>query len=317
MTGPLDEKVVLLMEETGCDRVQAESALALSGYEVAEAVKTIARLLRHIVVLKGKFMHPEAGQFGLVMVIVNIKSGEVLRSRAVLSFNPAVYQAALDKDWFEFEKHLYGCRLWEGSLQTESLEIETALAEHFRAQPPAAIHALGREDGGDAGPEISGLLRELFGAPGLKLRLKKDILDLGQFQSLSAAPARAREGARARPSKAQEMLVLKVGLEPDANGIAASELRAGDMVSARIVDSRDIAQYLAKLFGAYTEGGLVPVLAPVEAVEAGPEGLLARVRFSVGVCGDAVIDPEARLKVVRIAVRNQERHSWWRRFFKP
>ncbi len=307
-----DDKIELLMEETGCDRAQAESALELSGYEVEEALKTIARLSRHVVVLKGKFQHAESDQFGLIMVIVNVKSGEILRSRAVVSFNPAVYAVPLEKDWFEFEKHLYGCRLWEGSLQTESLEIEKALAEHFRAQPPAAIHALGREDAGDASPEILLLLRQLFGA-GVRLKLQKDILDLGQFQALTANPPRARE--RARPAKGEDQLVLAVTLEPDANGIAASELRAGDMVSARIVDKRDIAQYLAKLFGAFSERGLVPVLAPVEAVESGPEGLLARVRFSVGVCGDAVVDPDARLKVVRIAVRNQERHSWWRRFF--
>lgn len=312
-----EEKITLLMEETGCDRAQAELALRMSGDEVAEAVKTIARLLRHIVVLKGKFIDSEGEQFGLVMVIINVKSGEILRSRAVLSFNPAVYEVPLEKDWFEFEKHLYGCRLWEGSLQTESLEIEKALSEHFRAQPPAAIHALGREDAGDAGPEIAGLLRELFGATGLKLRLKKDILDMGQFQSLSASPLPARSGARVRPPKGEEMLVLKVSLEPDEyGGILARELRAGDMVSARIIDPRDIAQYLARLFGAYTKTGLVPVLAPVEAVESGPEGLLARVRFSVGVCGDAVVDPDVRIKVVRIAVRNSERHSWWRRFFK-
>src|SRR5439155_6607012 len=98
------------MEETGCDQGEAELALEMCGYRVEEAVKTIARLLRNIVVIKGKFMHPDSSQFGLFLIILNIKALDLLRCRAVLSFNPEVYSVGLEKGWFEFEKFLYGCR---------------------------------------------------------------------------------------------------------------------------------------------------------------------------------------------------------------
>ncbi len=310
-----DDKIALLMEETGCDEEQARLALEESGYQLAEAVKTVARALRHIVVLKGKFANPGGDQFGLFMAVLNVKTGAVLRVPAVVSFNPAVYTAALDAHWFDFEKHLYGCRLWDGSLQTESLEIERALADHFRAASGADLADLGRDDGADPTGEIAVLLRRLFKAERVSLKVQKDVLDLGQFQSLSSSPERPRGKSRSS-AKTEELLVLKVALEEDRAGVSAREVRAGDMVSALIVDSRDIGQYLARLFGGLSDEGPVPVLAPVEAVESGPDGVLVRVRFSVGVCGDAAAAEGSRVKIVRIAVRNQESHSWWRRFFK-
>lgn len=310
-----DPKIALLMEETGCDQDQARQALEQCGYQLSEAVKTLARLLRHIVVLKAKFAYPELDQFGLFMVVLNVKTGALLRAPAVLSFNPAVYAVSLDEDWFEFEKRLYGCRLWEGSVQAESLEIERALADHFRREEAAVLAAQVHEDAPDLTGELSGLLRRLFKTDRVPLKLRKDVLDLGQFQSLSQKPQRPREKRPSAP--AEDQLVLKIELEQERAGMSAREMRAGDMVSARVVDSRDIGQYLAKLFGGYSDAGPVPILAPVEAVESEGDQVLVRVRFSAGVCGDAKAPLDSRLKVVRIAVRNQETHSWWRRFFKP
>ncbi|HVE14278.1 MAG TPA: hypothetical protein VNI01_12840, partial [Elusimicrobiota bacterium] len=102
------------------------------------------------------------------------------------------------------------------------------------------------------------------------------------------------------------------------------ELRAGDMVQATINDSRDIAHYLARLFGARTEDGRNQSLSvPVEALERGhgrPRGGLGRagegevsvrVRFAAGVCGDVAVPADIRLKVVRKSART----SWWKKIF--
>lgn len=314
------DKIALLMEETGCDRGEAELALEMCGFEVEAAVKAVPRLLRNVAVLKGKFIHPEQVQFGLFLVILNIKSQTLLRARAVVSYNPAVYEASLDKDWFEFEKVLYGCRLWEGSLQSESLEIEQILSGHFRGKGLAELETLDSEPVERTSGEIAALLKGRFPGQSFRLTLRKDILNLGQFQSLRAEAEGGGQGrrspARGLP-RADELLVLKVRLEEDPRGIAAADLRSGDMVSARIVDARDIAQYLSRIFGGHSEEGPVPILAPVEAVESvPPTEVLVRARFSTGVCGDATVGRDSRVKAVRVMVRNQENLSWWRRIFK-
>ncbi|MDE2236956.1 MAG: hypothetical protein KGK30_03615 [Elusimicrobia bacterium] len=310
----MDDKIALLMEETGCDRREAELALEMSGFQVEEAVKAIARSLRNIAVLKGKFIH-SGDQFGLFLTVANLKSGGLLRSRAVLSFNPAVYAAGLERGWFEFEKHLYGCRLWEGSLQAESLEIERRLAAHFRKR--AATERLGREDERALAEEIGAVLTGLFKAPPIRLQLKREILDLRQFHALNPNPDRASV-SRVAASSREEMLVLKVSLEEQEDGVPAWRLRTGDIVAAKITDGRDIAQYLAKLFGGYSPLGPVSVAVPVEAIESAPDLVLARVRFSVGVRGDATIERDRRLRVARLAEAEggSEAMPWWKRIFK-
>ena len=168
----------------------------------------------------------------------------------------------------------------------------------------------------DSAAELAGPLRAHFRDLGLSLRLKKDILDLGQFQSLRKMPAPAARKPAARGAHVEDLLVLKISMEEDAEGLPAAELRAGDMVFARIVDGRDIAQYLSRLFGGLTASGPVPIEAPVEALESNVEGTLARVRFAVGVAGDAVVPADRRLKVARGAARGRSDGSWWNKLFK-
>jgi len=314
----MKDKIELLMEETGCDRGEAELALEMCGYEVEAAVRQIPRLLNDICALKGKFVRPTVNQHGLFLVVLNLKSRKVLRARAVMSYDPAVCAVGLDEDWFVFEKHLYGCRLWDGSLPAESLEVEQRMAAHFRAAEPAVFDRLRAAGGDEVVAELVAPLRSHFRDHSLSLRAKKDILDLGQFQSLRKVPAPAAK--RGRPesgaSLEEDLLVLKITLEEDPEGVPAAELRAGDLVFARIVDGRDIAQYLARLFGGLTASGPVPIEAPVEAIESSPAGTLARVRFAVGVAGDGVVTGDKRLKASRGAASGRADGSWWKRFFK-
>ncbi|MBI2788073.1 MAG: hypothetical protein HYX59_05265 [Elusimicrobia bacterium] len=314
----MKDKIELLMDETGCDRGEAELALEMCGYEVEEAVRQIPRLLNDICAVKGKFVRPAQNQHGLFLVVLNLKNRKVLRSRAVMSYDPAVCAVELDEDWFAFEKHLYGCRLWDGSLPAESLEVEQALAAHFRAAEPAVFDRLRAATAEDVTAEMSALLRGHFRDQSLSVRAKKDILDLGQFQSLRKVPAPAAR--RGKPESGvppeEDLLILKIALEEDPGGLPAAELRAGDMVFARIVDGRDIAQYLARLFGGLTSSGPVPIEVPVEAIESSPAGTMARVRFAVGVAGDAVVTGDKLLKAARGAAHGRADGSWWRRFFK-
>ena len=314
----MKDKIELLMEETGCDRGEAELALEMCGFEVEEAVRQIPRLLNDICALKGKFVRPAQNQHGLLLVVLNLKTRKVLRARAVMSYDPAVCAVGLEEEWFAFEKHLYGCRLWDGSLPAESLEVEQRLGAHFRAAEPEVFDRLREAPSAEVAETLAAPLRAHFRDPGLSLRLKKDILDLGQFQSLRKVPAPAARKGKAEPRTppAEDLLVLKIALEEDAEGLPAAELHAGDMVFARITDGRDIAQYLARLFGGLTAQGPMPIEAPVEAIESSEGGTLARVRFAIGVAGDALVPVDRKLKAARGAAHGRGDGSWWRRFFK-
>jgi len=304
------DKIELLMQETGCEQGEAELALELCGYEVEKAVAAIPRLFQNIAVLKAKFHDPGETLYGLMLVILNLRDQTLLRARFVVSYNPAVYAGALEQSWFDFEKYLYACRLWDGSLQSVSQELEHHAGSFFAGPDAAPFYSESSDAPEQRGVEaLRAMLGRRFDRGHLKLTVQRDVLDMGQFQQLgSETGRRPRRGRRAIPSSS---LVLRIAVEPQADGLAASELRAGDLVTVTITDNRDIAQYLARLFGPGDGPG--SLLVPVEAVETGPKGEVGvRVRFSLGVCGDVNLPPDIRLKVVR---RNAPR-PWWKKLFQ-
>ena len=310
----MEDKVGILVEETGCDSSEAELALQMAGYEVPKALSVLASRLRNILVLKIKFRDLSNPRFGLALAVANIKFGEVLRSRAVVSFNPVVYIRTLDGYWFEFEKDLYARRLWEGSLQSESLNLEQILSQYcrqFLAQKPLEINA-------SLASRMETELEIAFGralvSSKVEVKVKAEILSLGEFNSLRipmGAKIIRRRGAH-RDGQ-EDHTVLKIGLEEDPLGIPASEIKAGDMISAIISDSRDLAHYLWKIFGGYQDGVPASVLAPVEAVEVVSSKIFLRARFSLGVCGDASISLDKKIKAVRVLLKHPVSSSWWRR----
>lgn len=305
----MKDTVTVLMEETGCDRSEAELALELCNYDLEAAVQAVPRLFQNIVVLKARFCARSESLYGLWLAILNLKSRTLLRARAVVSYNPAVYASELDQHWFDFEGRLYACRLWVGTLQETSQEVEQALAAHFAAPEARRFY---EDDARFSDEDFLDLAQTLKGRLGgeTTIQVLQDVLDMGQFQEVRPrhdAPERAK-----RAPDGPSLLVLKVALEPDSAGKAASELTAGDTMLAAINDSRDIAQYLGKLFGAITEEGALAVPVPIEAVQHTPSGeVRIRVRFSAGACGDVTVPGDLRLRVVP---RNDSA-SWWKKIF--
>lgn len=315
------DKVTLLIEETGCDRSEAELALELCGYDLEDAVRAIPRLFQNIVVLKARIRAQSESLYGLLLVILNLKEKSLLRARAVVSYNPAVFASELGQHWFDFEARLYACRLWVGTVQELSQEIELLLTSYF-ASPEAEVFY---KEGADFAEKEFDVLRAALSAKlgaSVELNAQQDILDMGQFREVRPRGDAAPEpGARKRTSHPHSgpglgpggMLILRVEFEEGgSSGVLAGSLAAGDLVYAKITDTRDIAQYLGKLFGGHSKEGSAGLLVPVEAIEKREDGtVMIRVRFSAGVCGDLAAAAERSFK----AVPRPSNMPWWKKIF--
>ena len=307
------DKVFLLMEETGCERGEAELALELASYDLGKAIRTIASLLKNIVVLKAKFRSSENSLFGLFISILNKKTQELQRLRAVVSYNPSVYLADLNLEWYEFEKHLYACRLWEGSLQGLTQQVERFLCAQTNSEGAAALFAHLKEDAAHLVEEFwLGRLGQAFEKGTFQLSLQKQELDLSQYHAMRRS---IEDGAHPlEPSiDAAEPIRLRIALEGDPGGCEAGSLQPGDVVHAQVIDGRDIAQYLARLFGGRTREGLRPFTVPVESVRASGQEFFIRVRFSPGIMGEVGLPPDLRVRSDRM--RSQLQSPWWRRWW--
>lgn len=351
----MKDKVALLMEETGCDRGEAEMALELCGYDVEAALAAVPRLFESILVFKGRFRSPRDSLHGLWLAVLDLKSRTLLRARAVASYNPAVYASELDRHWFDFEARLYACRLWAGTVQALSQELEVRLAAYLGSPQAAGLYDKKARFGAREAAQVRTLLSRLLGGEA-ELEIRSELLNRGQFQELhpaveddssppAAGEALGDEKFSQAGRKPTDPLVLRVALEPSAEGVEAGALKAGDAVYAFITDGRDVARYLARLLGAApaagdaagaaraehgssaaaesgSEGAFAPISVPVEATsrtEAG--GVLIRVRFSAGLCGEVGLPADIRLKAAQRPARAQgggadaAKPSWWKKFF--
>ncbi|MBL8023698.1 MAG: hypothetical protein JNK54_05380 [Elusimicrobia bacterium] len=344
----LPDKIQLLMEEASCDRAEAELAMSLVGYDLEKAIRTIGTLLRHIVVVKGKFLEVSQNLHGLLLLIADTRREHFIRARAVVSYNPALFETGLTPHWYDFERSIYAARLGEGTLQHVSQDLERSYIERLETRRDDFFSALKSPEKRD----LPAVLNDGFSASfprGVQSEFRPEVIDWNQFRrfpikgedrgSLGASPPRGSGAGFSKgggsPSEmahdekgkghdplswsepplenrlhgAGETLRIEMELVGDPNGPLASEVREGDRITVMLSDGRDIAHYIAKLFGAMNEKGPRPIDAPVETIQREKGRVRFYVRLSAGILGLAEV-PETT--PIRVSPREEE--SWWRRF---
>ncbi len=328
----LPDKIQLLMEEASCDRAEAELAMSLVGFDLEKAIRTIGTLLRHIVVVKGKFVDTDQNRHGLLLLIADTRRNQFIRARAVVSYNPALYETSLSQHWYDFERCIYAARLGEGALQQVSQDLERSFLDRLEAGRDAVISALKSPDPKELPSLLNDGLSPSF-PKGVQSVFVPELIDWDQFRRFpirgedrafssrspakpGAAAAGEPDGAAlpqeavddARPHGLGETLRIQMELVPDEAGRPVGEVRVGDRLFVCLTDGRDIAHYVAKLFGAMNENGPHPFEAPVETIQ--KEGGRTRlfVRLSAGILGWADAPDAFRARVLP-----REPDRWWRR----
>jgi hypothetical protein len=309
----IQDKIHLLMEETGCEQGQAELAMASAGYDLEKAIRTIGVLLRHIVVVKGKFMLPSKNLYGLLILIADTKRQTLFRIRCVVSYNPALYETPLGGDWFDFEKALYAFRLWEGTLQQVTQTLERGFSEQLEKEVGAPCYDMLRQgDENRLRDCFRRIISDHFSGADMDIDLVHQELNLEQFRRFKSHEQDAlpnSNGSRTHELGTGENLVLHVDLQQDPDGLPARKISTGDSVCVLLTDDRDIAQYLSKLMGGRSENGLKPLTAPVEGIRRENGTVHFQIRLSVGILGLAEAHHDSLLRV-----HKRSTPRWWQKW---
>jgi len=305
------DKIHLLMEETGCDRAQAELAMSLAGFDLEKAIRTIGTLLRDIVVLKGKFVEPSRHLHGLFFLIANTRPENLIRARAVVSHNPALFETPLDVPWYDFEKSLYASRLGEGARQQMSQDLERSLADCLENRRDKFFASLKSSDEAVPVAFMEECLSHVFPGGVLDVRLEPEVIDQDQFRRFPIkGDERFVPNTPSPRAGAGDNLVLHV--DPAGvgeEGVPSREVRVGDSIRVLLTDGRDIARYLAKLLGASDDQGPRPFEAPVEECRQEGDRVQIQVRLSTGILGLVELSAEAPVSIIR-----RTELPWWQRW---
>ena len=300
-----DEKIELLMEETGCDQAEAELAFELADNDFAKAIKKIKSLLRDIVVLKGKFVIEEKHIYGVFVIIFDRRKENVIRIVSVASYNPVIYEALIDTDWHLLEKSIYTYRLLDGSILSVTREIE----EHFYKQISGSKeklykiinrwHEYHSDDEIEKAKEI--FLQE-FPVGNSKLQIMAEDINLAEYQQ-----GAVEESFVVNNDKYPKKVLLEVKLCEHEEGKKAISLTRGEVILVEIIDDREIAKYIVRLLGT-RESAYIPVT--IEDLNRSDDELNILVYFTPSITGFAKIKPSARVRAVK-----EIQQSWWRKIF--
>lgn len=318
----MKEKIRLLIEEAGCDEGQAELALEAVQYDVEKAIRNIGSLLRDFVIVKGKFYQSNDNLFGLFIVIVNIRINKVVRIHTVISYNPVIFESDLAVKWVIFEKQIFAHRLQDGSLRHMSLEIEQFFYDSFTQQD---MYAAFKEDRiSDIIKTFTTLIQNHLSSiyrasqetgqntrEDIRLFIEREEVSLTQFRHLeNVLENNIRPPQPKDAENSLNGLRLTVSLKSDQDGIHAGELAEGAVVYSRIIDERDIAQYLGRLMGGKSGSELVHLPSSVIGVNIDNNQVEIQTELAPNIIGSVKIPQDMKLKVMYY-----DDEEWWRRIF--
>ena len=315
------ENVKILMEETGCDEGQAELALHSTGDNLEKAIKSINQLLKYIVVIKGKFVCDKINVYGQFVVISHLNQKRIVRLSAIVTYDPSIYEEDVDSKWRDFEKKLYAHRLSEGCLHELIQKLEQNLNWQIASDYRRSFFQNLKDRNYE---EITDILRSIISKsledPQLKVEMDVEELNLSQFKFPQESTISIEGGVKPSLNQAGEpvnrkegAIVLRTELVTDDSSasVEIEKLRKNDLILVKILDSRDIAQYLSHLLGGCKGEEVIPLSTIVEEAREKGNQWVVRTRFSPGIVGEALAEKRAkvrRLKPQKFAIEKEKLH---------
>jgi hypothetical protein len=298
----MKDKIQLVMEETGCDQEQAKLILESTHNDISKAIRIINSLLKNIVAIKGKFKCENINIYGLFFLISDIRQKTLLRAGALVTYNPAVYESDLGLHWYDFEKQLYALRLGEGSIQNLTQNLQHNLEISLTGEEDKDFfHYLRNLDTREIETVLLSEIKNVTGDENVVFNTAMEQLNLAQFKELKKeAEDDLSEPYYEKEKEKDSTITLKVELVLDSSrGTPSKTLHKGDVVLAKIVDLRDIAQYLSKLLGGKQQDEIIPLPVPVDNVEIKDDRVIIKTRFSPGIMGKDIMAPEDKVQLVK------------------
>ena len=253
----MDEKeqsylIQILMEDTGCERSEAEFALALANNNVEKAIVKLGIIQKYIAVFKIKLLFPSDNFYGLLHIAINTKTNEILRFSLVFSYNPKSFEISAETDWFSFEKAIFAARLESGAMQDYTRKLEAPLKKY--------INRILSETKNMPNEEI---IRAFFNPLNIKIEIIKEQVNTANFKKL---PNFDPKPPKIHHASQGAFLHVEVKILEDPQGKPIEKITQGDNIMTLITDERDIAKHLVNLIGRQKEGDMIPIPAMVSKV---------------------------------------------------
>jgi hypothetical protein len=282
------EYLQLLMEETGCQRSEAELALALSNNNFEKAIKTIGSILKFITTFKIKIIFPKENIYGLIHIIINMKTYQIVRLCTTFSRNPAIYEITTNMDWFSYEKAIFSARLNSGAMEAYTKETEKKLKIYIQKTLKKII-VISPE-------EISSIIKNFFYPTDISIKIENEELNLTQFKKLP--DYKLNQNPTLSTNYDLGFITLNAKIIEDQRGKPIEKITEGDTLLSILTDERDLTHYIAHLICGIKDGNISPIPTIVRKVTHMDNGFEIYLNYTSSIVGFAKVKSKIKVKIL-------------------
>lgn len=316
----MDQKVKDLMYATGVDEKLATMLVEFTGGDVEGGKKIIRSMPKDYVALKIRYMGYKTHKYGLILIILNVRAKEIEDIYVTVDNNIEASQMETSLKFEDFrEAIVHYINSKNIDLELMGRIRETINKEDFREKIFLKLLNDNHFNIGQLKLDFSEMFFKIITEPNCAVKIEEEEIDLfrlykskkSYFSEGEGAPGAETEGAAGEKAeggadKKEEVHIRNISLvllkiEPvlsPIKGTPVNELQTGDQIMVKIIDEREIGNYLGDLLGGRVNNSIVPIPATIMEMQwqEETENVMIMVQFGPGIAGRMFVPPEIKIE---------------------
>ncbi len=314
----MDSNVKELIYSSGADEKLSSLLIEFTGGDVEGAKKIIEAMPKDYIAVKVRYMAHKAHCYGVLLLVVDLKHQSIENISLVANNNKAASQIDNTLKYSKFKEKITDyIRKTGNDMDTMSRLREAINVEDFSGMMFSKFKD-NKFDKEQLKVVFSELFSRVLADQNCAVKIETEEVDIfsvhksdnsynvNKSQRLldNEKEEDQNESQKARKEEVQirniSLVILKI--EPvvaPVMGVPALDLQPGDDILVKIIDEREIGDYLTKLLGGKENGELVPIHAAIKEISKKEdiESLMIIVEFGPGIAGKMFISPEIKVEV--------------------
>lgn len=294
-----DDMVNQLAQSTGCDFQLASLLLKFTGGDINGAKRIVEAVPKDIYAVKAKFVTQITGYFGAFFFCYDERENRVRRFISVVTGDKEIGKLDIKRDWRSFEEEIYRFARERGVDGLKIEQIKKRLTDSEFISKVRNILKYG--ESAERSVTHNLFVDELYNVfADTNIAVKFDIemtdaFELNKGQMLKEDNGEKKgeagetesviKGDKGKEKKTLIVLDVEPVLSP-VRGVPAKKLEYGDEIQVKIVDEKEIADYLAELLGGKIDNLRIPIFTRVVEIKELESGnLRILTQFGPGIVG--------------------------------
>lgn len=308
----MDPKVKELMYSAGIDTKLSTLLVEFTGGDIEGAKKIVEAMPKEYIAIKIRYMAHKTHYYGAILIVVDIKGGNLEDIFIIVDKKTVASQIDNTMKYEDFkEKIIKYIKVQNPDQEIMGRFREIMGKEDFKEKIFDKLQENNEFDIEQLKLIFSELFSRILTERNCALKIETEGVDIFRIHESAhqykiKRDDEKKEGGK-EGSQKEEVHIRNISLvllkaEPVVSpvmGVPANELQLNDEIMVKIIDEREIGDYLAKLLNGKENEELIPIPATIKEInkQEDTENLMIVVEFGPGIAGKMFISPEIKIEI--------------------